>query len=74
MEYFYILLLSLIIHTSLFAQLDPFETTVTRNEKMNFYLYSPTLATELSPLVVFLHGGGESGDDIQLVKKTRLYL
>lgn len=72
MKYFYILLLLLIVHTSLFAQLDPFETTVTRNEKMNFYLYSPTPATELSPLVVFLHGGGEGGDDIELVKKHGL--
>ncbi len=36
---------------------------------MNFYLYSPAPDKESYPLVVFLHGGGESGDDIELVKR-----
>ena len=56
-----------IIQTTLFAQLRSFETRVERSEKMNFYLYSPTPEKESYPLVVFLHGGGESGDDIELV-------
>ena len=35
---------------------------------MNFLLYAPAEQQNALPLVVFLHGGGESGDDIEKVK------
>lgn len=43
-----------------------------RTQSLNYLLYIPpnySNSTELFPLVLFLHGGGESGSDIELVKK-----
>jgi predicted peptidase len=34
-----------------------------RHGGMNFLLYAPTAATDTLPLLVFLHGAGESGSD-----------
>lgn len=35
--------------------------------QINYYLYSPKDTSSSPPLVVFLHGGGEGGDSIQMV-------
>ena len=40
---------------------------------LNYLLYVPKIHTVDSlPLILFLHGSGESGDDLQLVKKNGL--
>jgi len=54
------------------AQLKAVETELVRTEKMNYLLYTPTGTQSQYPLVVFLHGGGEGGNDIELVKKHGL--
>ncbi len=55
--------------TALHAQLQSLETSVSQTEKMNYLLYTPPQQKASYPLMVFLHGGGEGGDDIELVKK-----
>jgi predicted peptidase len=73
MKYFFLpmMLLSL-LHSSGLAQLEAVETELLRTQKINYLLYTPTGNQAPYPLVVFLHGGGEGGDDIELVKKHGL--
>ena len=51
---------------------DKMETVV--NETLNYYLYFPEDYTaktkEKFPLLLFLHGGGESGDSLVTVKRN----
>jgi predicted peptidase len=51
---------------------DQMETTV--KEKLNYYLYLPDNykpdSEEEYPLLLFLHGGGESGDSLVAVKRN----
>ena len=51
---------------------DQLETVV--NETLNYYLYFPEDynpdANETYPLLLFLHGGGESGDSLVTVKRN----
>lgn len=54
------------------AQLEAARVSVSRSEEMNRYLYTPPTGQEPYPLVVFLHGGGESGDSLALVKQHGL--
>jgi len=52
-----------------------FETTITKKLEMNYLLYLPEgygVGGEKWPLVVFLHGAGERGDDVELVKTNAL--
>ncbi|MCM8533847.1 MAG: prolyl oligopeptidase family serine peptidase [Lentisphaeraceae bacterium] len=45
------------------------KTTVTSTVKMNYLLYTPKEAlTNKAPLLLFLHGGGESGDNPEAIK------
>lgn len=49
-----------------------FETRVTRNVDMGYLLYLPPEYGETKkdwPLMLFLHGMGERGDDLEMVKK-----
>ena len=49
-----------------------FEKTICREARMNYLLYLPKeydKADKKWPLILFLHGAGERGDDIELVKK-----
>ena len=57
------------IQISLFAQLVPQHIKVDRSDPINYFLYTPVGNEQAYPLVVFLHGGGEGGSDIELVKK-----
>ncbi|MCM8535439.1 MAG: prolyl oligopeptidase family serine peptidase [Lentisphaeraceae bacterium] len=44
-------------------------TTVTSAVEMNYFLYTPKEAlSEKVPLLLFLHGGGESGDNPEAIK------
>ncbi len=52
------------------AQMNSYSTAVERSEKMNFLFYHPEKELDSYPLVVFLHGGGESGDSVELLKKN----
>jgi len=57
------------IQISLFAQLVPHHIKLDRSDPINYFLYTPVGNEQAYPLVVFLHGGGEGGSDIELVKK-----
>ncbi len=54
-------------------QAHTFETQVTKSVHLNYLLYLPegygANDGEKWPFVLFLHGRGESGDDLELVKK-----
>lgn len=63
-----LLFLLVFITTNSFSQLKPFQTSTVRNEKMQFFLYTPKQDQEKYPLVVFLHGGGQSGNEIDSVR------
>ncbi len=55
--------------TSLIAR--TFDTTLRRSVQLNYLLYLPAgyaLSDEPWPLGLFLHGAGERGDDLELVK------
>ncbi|WP_194766279.1 prolyl oligopeptidase family serine peptidase [Tamlana sp. I1] len=67
MIYKHVLLL-ILFSSSLFAQLKPHKTEVFGKEEMQYYLYTPTENQNQYPLVVFLHGGAQSGTDLSLVK------
>lgn len=43
--------------------------TLSTNEVVRYWHYQPADADGPLPLVLFLHGGGESGDDLERVKK-----
>ena len=46
------------------------ELTHTHGQQLNYLLYLPTETTENSrPLILFLHGAGERGDDLSQLKK-----
>ena len=53
-----------------FAQQKSYTSEITVRTKTNYLLYEPYNKTEKAPLLVFLHGGGESGDDVEKVKKN----
>lgn len=52
-----------------FAQQKSYSTEISVTTKTNYLLYEPENKTGKMPLLVFLHGGGESGNDIEKVKK-----
>jgi predicted peptidase len=46
-------------------------TTIAKQVELNYLLYAPEEPpVEPPPLMLFLHGAGERGDDLQLVKKN----
>ncbi len=56
------------------SQLIDAEMKTVTVEKLNYYLYYPedyeTSSDEKFPLLLFLHGGGESGDSLVAVKRN----
>jgi len=60
--------LSMFVHP-LSAQQKAYSVKVKNLSEMNYLLYEPRAIKEKVPLLVFLHGGGESGDNIEVVKK-----
>jgi predicted peptidase len=72
MKKLFLLLALISINITLSAQLVPLSVTINHHQKINYLLYTPSLQKASSPLVVFLHGGGESGDDLNLVKRHGL--
>jgi predicted peptidase len=69
---FNILILFLFFQTAIFSQLQSHKAEVSSQNKVNYLLYTPIQKQNSYPLVVFLHGGGQSGSDINLVKKHGL--
>jgi predicted peptidase len=51
------------------AQQKAFTIKVKNQTKMNYLLYQPENINGEAPLLVFLHGGGEGGNNIEKVKK-----
>lgn len=74
----YTLVISLLIisHLTTQAQLSADSATLASTQQMHYWQYLPdnyaTDTTARFPLVVFLHGGGEVGSDLELVKKNGL--
>lgn len=54
---------------SLFGGHTPESLTLPTNEVVRYWHYQPENSDGPLPLVLFLHGGGESGDDLDRVKK-----
>ncbi len=72
-------LLSVLLSLSVIAEevshLAPQEVTISQETKVGYLQYFPEgydQSDEKFPLILFLHGGGESGNDLELVKKNGL--
>jgi len=61
------------VNTSTGQRAHTFETQITKTVRLNYLLFLPKGYGEKPqqkwPLILFLHGAGERGDDIELVKK-----
>ena len=53
-----------------YAQQKAYTVKVKNQTEMNYLLYEPNNINGKAPLLVFLHGGGEGGDNIEVVKKN----
>lgn len=63
------LLLAGLLPLSLFARQTPESLLLPTNEVVRYWHYRPAAADGPLPLILFLHGGGESGDDLERVKQ-----
>jgi len=72
MKNFYSTLIALIFSLSTFAQKDEsgsFKAEITVKKQLGYALHVPLNAkNEKKPLIVFLHGSGEKGSDLEKVK------
>ncbi|AXG73371.1 phospholipase [Flavobacterium arcticum] len=50
------------------AEGGSFSTEVVVKKQLNYLLYSPESTKQLKPLIIFLHGSGEKGNDLERVK------
>lgn len=66
------ILLICLVQIPLFAQMKVEKTALEQKDSLNYLLYTPKDTVNAMPLVVFLHGGGEGGTEIELVKKHGL--
>lgn len=66
------ILLICLVQIPLFAQMKVGKTAVEQRDSLNYLLYTPKDTVNAMPMVVFLHGGGEGGTAIELVKKHGL--
>jgi predicted peptidase len=65
------LILSLFIYSFCFAQKETkgnFKFKVKHAFELNYILQKPDTINEMKPLIVFLHGSGEKGNDLEKVK------
>src|SRR5210317_79721 len=56
----------------LYAQIKVEKSVLMQKDSLNYLLYTPKDTVQKMPLVVFLHGGGESGTAIEMVKNHGL--
>lgn len=66
------LVLICLMQIPLFAQMEAKKSVIEQKDSLNYLLYTPKDTVQGKPMVVFLHGGGESGTEIELVKKHGL--
>ena len=59
-----------LIFNNVQAQQEAYSLKVKNESKINYLLYEPESIEVDVPLLVFLHGGGEGGNDIERVKKN----
>lgn len=45
-----------------------FKTTIEKQAELNYLLYQPKDTTVAKPLILFLHGSGEKGNDLEKIK------
>ncbi|MCH1409971.1 MAG: hypothetical protein L7V87_13140, partial [Verrucomicrobiales bacterium] len=65
----FLLVLFSVLHSSALADRESRKATLSTGESVSYLLYEPKSSPEKNPpLLLFLHGGGESGDDIEKVK------
>lgn len=68
-KYLLLLVIAFAFVATLAGQMNAFKYELPTGATMNYLMYEPAAGEDNLPLVVFLHGGGEGGDDIELVKK-----
>lgn len=50
------------------AEGGSFSTEITVKKQLNYLLYTPESTKQSKPLIIFLHGSGEKGNDLEKVK------
>lgn len=65
-----LVLIALLFLNKTQGQQKEFSVKIKNQTKINYLLYEPKNIEGEVPLLVFLHGGGEGGDDIENVKKN----
>ncbi|GGB80369.1 phospholipase [Flavobacterium suaedae] len=50
------------------AEGGSFSTEITVEKQLNYLLYTPESTKQSKPLIIFLHGSGEKGNDLEKVK------
>lgn len=62
--------ISMMSFTNLFSQevKGKFDTSITKNFHYNYILQKPKVINEKNALIIFLHGSGERGDEVEKVK------
>ncbi|MEO8253518.1 MAG: prolyl oligopeptidase family serine peptidase [Flavobacterium sp.] len=71
MKNFKILIIALFVSLVSFAQKEvngTIKTKIVSQKQLNYALHIPENTKEKKPLIVFLHGSGEKGNDIEKVK------
>lgn len=71
MKKFKILAIALLVSLVSFAQTEvtgKIETKIVAQKELGYALHIPSNTKEKKPLIVFLHGSGEKGNDIEKVK------
>lgn len=68
-KYIFLVLIILSFLNDSTAQQKAMSMKVKNHSEINFLLYVPEVKED-APLLVFLHGGGEGGDDVEKVKKN----
>ena len=68
MKFIYALLLSSFLSFSQSDKVGNIRTEIVINKELNYILHVPKNTNSKKPLIIFLHGSGEKGNDLEKVK------
>ena len=68
MKFIYALLFSSLLSFSQTDKIGNIKTEIVINKELNYILHVPKNSKDKKPLMIFLHGSGEKGTDIEKVK------
>ena len=68
MKFIYALLFSSFLSFSQSDIIGNIKTEIVVNKELNYILHVPKYINEKKPLIIFLHGSGEKGNDLEKVK------